>query len=81
MLSASNCCLQNLRTLRVSTAVPFIVSGNLIICVLCVNRYETAYFMRRKFLHRVEGGGAKSYDDTGLRCYQLYNDGGGRSYQ
>ena len=26
----------------------------------------------------VEGGGAKSYDDRGLWCYQLYNDGGGR---
>ena len=24
--------------------------------------------------------GAKSYDDRGLWCYQLYNDGGGRSY-
>ena len=27
------------------------------------------------------GGGAKSYDDRGLWCYQLNNDGGGRSYQ
>ena len=27
------------------------------------------------------GGGAKSYDDRGLWCYQLYNDGGGQSYQ
>ena len=25
------------------------------------------------------GGGAKSYDDRGLWCYQLNNDGGGRS--
>ena len=34
-----------------------------------------------KFLLRIEGGGAKSYDDRGLWCYQLLNDGGGWSYQ
>ena len=27
------------------------------------------------------GGGAKSYDDRGLWCNQLNNDGGGRSCQ
>ena len=27
------------------------------------------------------GGGEKSYDDRGLWCYQLYNDGCWRSYQ
>ena len=29
----------------------------------------------------IEGGGAKSYDDRGLWCYQLYNDGGRWSYK
>ena len=33
--------------------------------------------MRQKFLHRVEGGGTKSYNDRDLWCYQVYNDGGG----
>ena len=48
--------------------------------------------MRRMFLHRVEGGGAKSYDDrvcgatsciimeVGEWSYQSYDDGGGWSY-
>ena len=36
--------------------------------------------MRQKLLHRVEGGGANSYDDRDLWCYQLYNDGVGWSY-
>ena len=36
------------------------------------------FYLRRKFLHRVEGGRTKSYDGRGLWCYQLYNDGGGQ---
>ena len=43
--------------------------------------YDGIFHDEVKLLLRVEGGEAKSYDDRGLWCYQLYNDGGGRSYQ
>ena len=38
---------------------------------------DSIFHDEAKFLLRIEGGGAKSYDNRSLWCYQLYNDGGG----